>query len=386
MAIVQPDILRRGGGRDGAPSGVRITRVEAIPFSLPYRRPGRFASGAIEHADNVLVRVHTDAGVIGQAEAQPRPYTYGETQASIVAAVRDWLSPALAGIDPLATELAHERCGALAGNHVARGAVDLAIWDVVGRVLGVSCATLLGGYTSDVEAAHMLSFDEPAAMAEDALAVHDAHGVAAFKVKVGREVDVDLAAVLAIREALPDARLYVDANRGWSLEQALRAGDALAELGVIAIEEPISADDRRGRARLAERWQVPLVGDESCISVAHVERALEEGAVGMVSVKTARTGFTDSRRIVALCQARSVPVVAGSQYEGGLGVLATLAFASAFAATAARPAELTNVLDLEVDLLARPIEVRDGRVAVRTDPGLGGELDEDLLAHHRLDA
>ena len=150
--------------------------------------------------------------------------------------------------------------------------------------------------------------------------------------KVGRDPALDVAAVRAVREALPDASLYVDANRGWRYEDAVRAGDQLAEFGVRAIEEPISVDDRAGRLRLAERWAVPLAGDESCISLAHVDRALEEGAVGVVSVKTARTGFTESRRILGLCLARNVPVVVGSQYEGAIGVMATIAFAAAFAA------------------------------------------------------
>src|ERR1700758_1545906 len=104
---------------------MQITDVEAIPYSLPVQRVARFASGARERADHVLVRVHTDDGLIGQAEAQPRPYTYGETQASIVAAVNGWLGAALRGVDPLATELAFERCAALPGNFVARGAADL---------------------------------------------------------------------------------------------------------------------------------------------------------------------------------------------------------------------------------------------------------------------
>src|SRR6476469_6516155 len=89
---------------------VRITAVEAIPFAVPYRREPRFASGTVSSADNVLVRVHTDAGLVGQAEAQPRPYTYGETQRSIVDAVSGPLSDALTGIDPLRTELVFERC------------------------------------------------------------------------------------------------------------------------------------------------------------------------------------------------------------------------------------------------------------------------------------
>ena len=364
---------------------VRVTAVEAIPFALPYRRAPKFASGSVDSADNVLVRVHTDAGLVGQAEAQPRPYTYGETQTSIVDTVSGRLNDGLTGLDPLRTELVAERCGRVAGNQVARGAVDLAVWDLVGQILGCPCHTLLGGFADSVSAAHMVSLAEPAAMADEAIAASEQLGVRTFKVKVGRNPALDVASVRAIRDALPDADLYVDANRGWSYEDAVRAGDELASLGVRAIEEPISIEDRAGRLRLADRWRVPLVGDESCISLAHVDRALEEGAVRMVSVKTARTGFTESRRILDLCLARNIPVVLGSQYEGALGAIATIAFAAAFAGTAGRPAEITNFLDLADDLVVTAPEIRAGRATVPPTPGLGVEIDEDRLTRYRLD-
>src|SRR6478672_10327205 len=83
----------------------RITALEAIPFAVPYRREPKFASGTVTSADNVLVRVHSDAGLVGQAEAQPRPYTYGETQASIVHTVRATLEDLLVGLNPLDTEV-----------------------------------------------------------------------------------------------------------------------------------------------------------------------------------------------------------------------------------------------------------------------------------------
>ena len=364
---------------------VRITAVEAIPFALPYRRAPKFASGTVESADNVLVRVHTDAGLIGQAEAQPRPYTYGETQASIVATVGGQLNQTLTGVDPMRIERVAERCASLSGNQVARGAVDLAVWDLVGQMLGCPCHMLLGGFADDVAVAHMVSFGDPGAMAEEAVEVNERLGVKTFKVKVGRTPALDVAAVRAIRKAVPDADLYVDANRGWSYGDAVQAGDELAELGVRAIEEPISVEDRPGRSRLANRWAQPLIGDESCISLVLVERALREAAVRMVSVKTARTGFTESRRILDLCLARDVPVVVGSQYEGAIGATATIAFAAAFAATADQPAEATNFHDLADDLVITAPEIRHGRAAVPTAPGLGVEIDEERLQRYRLD-
>src|SRR4029079_18138592 len=97
----------------------------------------------------------------------------------------------------------------------------------------------------------MVSFGEPAAMAEDALAVHERLRVSTFKVKVGRAPHLDLGGAREMREALPRADLYVDPNRGWSYEDALRAGDELVALGVRAIEEPISLDERAARLRPA---------------------------------------------------------------------------------------------------------------------------------------
>ncbi|MHB1468530.1 MAG: mandelate racemase/muconate lactonizing enzyme family protein [Solirubrobacteraceae bacterium] len=369
-----------------AEGDARITAVEAIPFSVPYRRAAEFASGVITRADNVLVRVHTDVGVVGQAEAQPRPYTYGETQASILSVIEGVLGPQLIGLSPFELERIAARCAAaIRNNQVARGALDLALWDAVGKLLGKPCSRLLGGFASTVAAAHMVSFGAPEEMAAEALELSSTLGIGTFKVKVGRSCELDVAAVTAIREALPDANLYVDANRGWSYPVALRAGHALIELGVNAIEEPIAIEDRAGRRRLAERWGVPLVGDESCVSLACVDRALEDG-VGMVSVKTARTGFTESRRILGLCMGRSVPIVMGSQYEGRLGALATVAFAAAHAATAGHAAEVTNFVDLASDIVLDGLTVRDGEALVPDLPGLGAEIDEDALEHYREDA
>jgi L-Ala-D/L-Glu epimerase len=371
------------GGLANAAGTARVVQVEAIPVALPLRRPVSFASGSIETADNVLVRIHSDVGVVGCAEAQPRPYTYGETQESIIRAVRAWFAPRLEGCDPLAAERARARCAGLAGNHCARAAVEVAVADLAGKLLGVSCALLLGGAANSVPVASMISFDDPAAMAQEAAELHDHYGIGAFKIKVGREPHVDVAAVAAIREAVPDAALYVDANRGWTFEQARAAGDRLIELGVLAIEEPIDLGDEAGRRALAERWSVPLTGDESCLSLADVARELA-GAASRVSIKVARTAFAESREILAHCRALEVDAVVGSQYEGALGAWASIAFAASSATLCRHPVEAANFLDLAADLVEPP-RIAGGRVRVPDAPGLGVEVDPESLARYRLD-
>jgi L-alanine-DL-glutamate epimerase-like enolase superfamily enzyme len=362
----------------------RIIAVEAIPVALPLRRPVGFASGTIETAHNVLVRVVSDAGLVGHAEAQPRPYTYGETQESIVGAVREWFAPRLTGLDPVRLEAARLACAGLEGNHCARGAVEVAVADLAGQLLGVSCSVLLGGAADSVAVASMVSFGSAQQMADEARGLFESYGIGSFKVKVGREVSLDIACVTAVREAVPDALLYVDANRGWTFEQARAAAPALLEFGVAAIEEPLDLADEAGRRALASEWPVPLAGDESCRSLSEVARELTAQRVGQVSIKVARTAFAESREILALCRAAGAQVVVGSQYEGALGAWASVALATGAAGLSDRPAEVGNFLDLAVDLVELP-EIVNGRVAVGSEPGLGVVIDSDALARYRMD-
>ena len=122
---------------------MKIVAVEAIPFAIPYRKPLRFASGEVHVADHVLVRVHTDDGVVGLAEAPPRPYTYGETQESIVAVVEKLFAPALVGLTLLERETARARVERTVGNPAAKAAVDMAVWDALGRTLDLPVTQLL---------------------------------------------------------------------------------------------------------------------------------------------------------------------------------------------------------------------------------------------------
>jgi L-alanine-DL-glutamate epimerase-like enolase superfamily enzyme len=362
----------------------RVVSVEAIPVALPLRAPAQFASGTISTADNVIVRVHSDAGLVGCAEAQARPYTYGETQSSIVEAVNTWFGPRLIGVDPVAHERARAVTAGLEGNRCAASAVMVALADLAAQILGISCSAMLGGAADSVQVASMLSFREPDAMAAEAVELHERFGIAAFKVKVGRDPELDLAAVRAVRQAMPTAALYVDANRGWSLAQAQRVGGELIELGVEAIEEPLDLADETGRRRLAELWSVPLAGDESCLDLAGVADQLASHIVGQVSIKVARTAFDESAAILAYCRGCHVRTVVGSQYEGALGAWASIAFAASSRELCQRPAEASNFLDLAADLVAPP-EIVDGRVHVSDASGLGVSLDEHALATYRVD-
>ncbi len=166
---------------------MKIARVEAIPYAIDYRKPLAFASGEVRAAEHVLVRVHTDDGVIGTADAPPRPFTYGETQASVRSIIADHFAPAILGVGILEREVVHARLNRTVGNPVAKAALDMAIWDAIGQTLGASVTELLGGFTDRVRVSHMVGFAPPEEMVAEAEQIRATYGITTFKVKVGRQ-------------------------------------------------------------------------------------------------------------------------------------------------------------------------------------------------------
>jgi L-Ala-D/L-Glu epimerase len=366
---------------------LKITRIEAIPFAIPYRKPLRFASGEVRVADHVLVRVHTDDGVVGTAEAPPRPYTYGETQESIVAVVGKLFAPDLVGLTLLEREVVHARLDRTIGNPAAKAAVDMAIWDALGRTLGLPVNQLLGGFTDRMRVCHMVGFAPAGQMVAEAERLRDELGIRTFKVKVGRRpVDLDVDACRALREALgADVELYVDGNRGWTAAEAARALRAMADLDLTMAEELSPADDVLGRRWLTGQTRIPTVADESVPTPGDVTRELLGGAATMISIKTARTGFSTSQRILHQCEGLGVEVVMGNQIDGQIGTACAVAFGAAHRSSSRRAGELSNFLDMSDDLLTEPLAIRGGELHVRPGPGTGIDIDPEKLTRYRTD-
>ncbi|MFY0408403.1 mandelate racemase/muconate lactonizing enzyme family protein [Solicola sp. PLA-1-18] len=366
---------------------MKITAVEAIPYSIDYLKPLRFASGEVHAAEHVLVRVHTDDGVVGVAEAPPRPFTYGETQAGMVAVIETIFAPQVVGLTLTEREIVRARLGRTVGNPVAKAAIDMAIWDALGRTLDLPVTELLGGYTDHMRVCHMLGFDSPEAMVDEATRMRDVHGIEVFKVKVGRRpASLDVAVVRALREHLgEDVELYVDGNRGWTPSESARAMKDMADLGLTLAEELCPADDVLGRRWLVQQLDVPFVADESAVTQADVVREVLGGSATAVSIKTARTGFTDSKRTHHLCEGLGLEVVMGNQIDGQLGSTCTVAFGAAHRLTSQRAGELSNFLDMSDDLLTEPLVITGGRLPVRPGAGLGVEIDPDQLTRYRQD-
>lgn len=366
---------------------MKIAAIEAIPYSIPYRRPLHFASGSVHEADHVLVRVHTDDGVVGTADTPPRPYTYGETQKSIVAVVQDVFAPQLVGIDVFDREKIQAVMARTIHNQTAKGAVDIAVWDVIGKTLGQPVTKLLGGYTDSLRVSHMLGFKPAQELLALALDFRETYGINTFKLKTGRRpLNLDIEAARVLREGLgEDAELYMDANRGWTANEAAEVLHRTCGLGLQFLEEPDDAREVLGRRRLVTNSPIPIAADESAANLGEAAREILTGGANLLSIKTARSGFTEAAKIVGMAEGMGIDVYIGNQIDTQVGTVASVVFGAAFAHTAKRAAELSNYLDMTDDLLAKPLAITDGRIHVPEGPGAGTDVDDDKLAHYRTD-
>ncbi|WP_313817515.1 enolase C-terminal domain-like protein [Citricoccus sp.] len=366
---------------------MKIIGVEAIPYAIPYTHPLTFASGSVQTADHVLVRIHTDEGITGVADAPPRPYTYGETQVSIKNIVEEVFAPQIIGLDPFDREKVHAVMRRTIHNQVAKGTVDLALWDLAGRALGRPVHQLLGGWTDSMRVSHMLGFKPAQELLEEALRFGDEYGITTFKLKVGRRpLSLDIEACHVLREGLgPDVEIYLDANRGWTANEAMQVLQQTDGLGLTLLEEPCDAKEAMSRRRLVEKSPIPVVGDESVPTAGDASRELLSGGCNAICIKTARSGFTEATEILGLCTGLGVDVTMGNQIDTQVGSLATVTFGAAHEATSRRAGELSNFLDMSDDLLAEPIAIADGRIWVRDVPGVGAEIDGEKLSRYRTD-
>lgn len=367
---------------------MKITDLEAIPYAIPYSHPLKFASGEVSTADHILVRVHTDEGITGTADAPPRPYTYGETQTSIKNIIEEIFAPQIIGMDVFDREKVHAVMHRTIHNQVAKGALDIALWDAAGKALDTPVHKLLGGWTGSMRVSHMLGFKPADELLAEAQRFGEDFGITTFKLKVGRRpLSLDIEAIHVLREGLgDDVEIYLDANRGWTANEAMDVVRRTDGLGLSLLEEPCDAKEVMSRRRLVDHSPIPVVGDESVPTAGDVSRELLSGGANAICIKTARSGFTEATEILGLCTGLGVDVTMGNQIDTQLGSLATVTFGAAHEATSRRAGELSNFLDMSDDLLADPIEIVDGRIPVRDTPGVGAEIDGEKLAHYRTDS
>lgn len=348
-----------------------------------WRIAGRDPGG--ESSGYVLVRVSTNDGVVGWGEAGR--FCEAETPFGIVWTIEHLLAPRLVGADPLNRLAIHRRMDrAIAGNPHAKGAIDMALFDVAGKALGVPACMLLGGQLRDSVAVSARvgsaeSIDDACRRAGDAAA----EGYRCVKLKVGEDVARDIQTVRQVRATVgPDFLIRLDANQGYS-RAAVPAIQRMEASGLLVIEQPFPADDLATMQHLATTIDTPVMADEAATSPRAVVTLAAWRAADAIQVKVGRAaGLGNAYGMAMAAEALGLSVGIGSMLEAGVGAAAVLQLAAAVPALPF-PLETSGPLTFaETDIVQTPIAVRDGRVNIPSGPGLGIEVDEAALQRLRL--
>ncbi len=298
-----------------------IANVTAEPLDLPLEEPFEIALGTKSAAENVLVTVELSDGTVGYGEGSPIAPVTGETQAAAVATAR-------AGADLLVGEqIAEYRSHARALRETFPGAVsatlavETAVFDAYCRARDLPLSELFGGAPEPVTTDLTIPIVDPDEAHRKATDAAD-RGFDHLKIKTGTDVTADVERVTAVREAVPEAELKVDANQGWTPAETVRFADALRSRGIdlALLEQPVRADDIAGLARVRDEVSVPIAADEAVFTPAEAVRVVREGAADIINVKLGKSGLLGARDIVAIAEAANLELMVGCMLESAIGI------------------------------------------------------------------
>jgi L-alanine-DL-glutamate epimerase-like enolase superfamily enzyme len=384
---------------------MRITRIETIPIRVPIKpelaiRSGR--GGSHLESPFLLVKVHTDEGIIGLGEVSCTPRWSGEDQVTASHFIEKYFAPSLVGevvddVGPLNAKFST----VVAGNYFTKAGVEMALWDIVGKAQGKpvyelfqadslhSRSSLLAARSSAVPTKWSVSGVEPAKAAEIARwAV--AQGFTKMKVKVGIDPDGDVARVRAVRDAVGDrVRLGVDANGGWptpdiAIATIQRLHD---ECAIYFAEQPVPSGDHDSMAEVRRNVPLPIIADESIYTLADAKMLARAEGADVFSIYVGKAGgIGPALEIAAFADFVGIKCTIGSNLELGVGTAAMihLALSSPGIDAESYPCDIIGPLFYEDDVLTERLPILGGSARLHDRPGLGIELNDEMVEKYRV--
>lgn len=373
---------------------MRIARVEVFPIALPMKAVLTLPRGASHSLDvgrrAAVVRVTDEEGHTGWGEAAPSPRWSAETVESCTAALRRYLGPAVIGHDLFDLAGLHEKMDReLAplfdpGQPIAKGALDMAVHDLLCRRLGIPLQAFLGAKRrGSVRLARLISAPTPEAAARLTAAAR-AEGYAGFKVKVGQEPRRDAAILAAVAEAAEGGCVWPDANQGYDVEGALALARAAERLGITLFEQPLPVTDLAGLARLMRASPLTFALDESVLSAPVLLDLLRRDLVQAVAIKLGKVGgIHRARQVCDLARNAGIRLIGSGLMDPPLGFAASVHLFAACGIDL--PVDLNGPQHIAEDYLAAPLPIRGQEAFVPEGAGIGAAVDEAKLARFAID-
>lgn len=368
---------------------MKIDRIEVFPVVLPLKRVLTLPRGAsrtvAEGKQIVLVKATGDDGAVGWGEAGPSRRWSAETIHSCLTTIREYLAPAVLGRDAFDVAGLHGAMndelapGLDPGQPIAKAAIDLAVHDLLCKGLGINLQSWLGAKRLDrIPLACLVSAPDPEKTAE-VVSEGLAAGFQAFKVKVGHDLEADVANVRAAVELAKGSTVWPDANQGYTLDQAVRAARAFEDLGVALFEQPIPMTDVYGMRKLLAATSLRIALDEAAMGIPYLIEMIRREAVECVAIKVNKVGGIHyARQMCDLAWNAGLSLIGSGLMDAPIGFAASVHLFAAYGIDF--PADLNGPQHLADDYLAEPLPM-DGQTAlVPQAPGIGVAMDEQKIA------
>jgi muconate cycloisomerase len=372
---------------------MKITHVETYPVRIPLKPARHMITALGRHTESsfLLVRVGTDAGLEGVGEATVMPTWSGETVWGARALVEHVFAPLVIGADPREVGEINRRLDrGSRHNWFTKAALEMACWDVHGKAVGRPVYELLGGAVRPLAVRcrfSMGAYDPDRARARARELV--AEGFDTIKVKVGGDPGDDVARVRAVREAIgPDRALTIDANCGWDVETAIACVRALDDCRLALNEQPTPDGDYAGMARVRRETAPPVMADDICFDLAHARELVRNACCDVISVYPGKNGGLSKARAVAeFAERHGVACSIGSNLEWDVGTaaMAHLVVATPNLRVEEYPGDMLGPEYHEVRVVKDPLVIRGPVVTLTDRPGLGVEVDWQLVREHLLE-
>lgn len=367
---------------------VKIERIETFPLLYPVIGRFKFFEGTAGRPAGraaVLVKITADDGTVGWGQSVPVPRWTYETLETVVSTLNQYFAPELVGRDPFDLEGIEKVMSQViapsfsTGQPLARGGIDLALFDLTGKLLGQNAATrwkrtgrsrLTLSWTLNPQ-----TLDDVEGLVEQG----KARGYRHFNVKVAPDPKFDVELCRLVKRLVPDGFLWADANGGYDEATALAVAPRLAELGVPVLEQPLPPNRLNGYRRLKQQGALPILMDEGIVSHVELEEFIRLKLLDGVAMKPARCGgIVEARRQIEMVLDAGLMFLGSGLTDPDVSLAASLVLYGAY--DLKYPAALNGPQFLQGSVLRTPFEVKDGEIAVPQGPGLGVEVDEARMA------
>ena len=370
---------------------MKITGLELFHISIPFAKPYHLSKvyGTRYDAESVILKVHTDEGIVGLGEADPLNPFSDETPATVMAVIRDMIAPHLIGQNPIRISALESHLDMLVhGNLLARGAVNMALFDISGKSYNLPAYMLLGGLYQDK--LPLMSPIGSGTPDEDANSIQKLieDGYKTVMIKMGALPIVDeIQRMIAAEKKFGDRiKIIVDANQGWTLAETLEFIEGISGSRPVLLEQPIARDDIEGLKRIRSCAPCPLSADEGVASIREAATLIREQAVDAFSIKVSKNGgLSKSKRIAEMTHAFGLKVLMNSMFDFGITQAASLQLGCVLPNLLDMGHAYMSVLRMSDDITDFAKNISRSVVSVPSEPGLGVALNEDKLKKYTKD-